>query len=79
MSEIANYWIVIRERGGMLFPAASPATHDSPEFAKREAKRLASENPGQRFYVFEAVGVAHKPDPVVWMEKRPLDDDGVPF
>lgn len=49
--------------------------HHSSADAEREAKRLATENPGQEFFVLLATAVARRPDPV---EFKHLKDD-IPF
>ncbi len=48
MDEPRRFWMV---KG--LGP--SSFMHESPSSAEDEAERLARENPGQRFYVLEAV------------------------
>ena len=52
--------------------------HSSREVAEREARRLASLNPGERFFVLQAVTSFHKAD----VEREDLVEagaDGLPF
>lgn len=51
------------------------AIHNTFESAKREAERLASCNPGVRFYVMVSCGAAERRD-ITW---RPIDPDAIPF
>lgn len=51
------FWMVYGE--GQRAPTFK---HDSPQEARREAERLARTNPGIKFFVLAAVGVAHKFD-----------------
>jgi len=48
--------------------------HDSKENAKKEAERLAIQNPGKRFAVLECIGVVIKNE-VVWS----FPDSELPF
>lgn len=54
--------------------------HESEDSALREAKRLARNNPGQQFYVLEAVSGVEKNDVTVntYRANRP-DDWDIPF
>lgn len=49
--------------------------HDSFEKASAEAKRLADDHPGVRFYVLATVGAAEK----VSVHFRKIDPDEIPF
>lgn len=50
--------------------------HGTEGEAKREARRLARQNPGQTFVVLKAIGHAHMALNV-WT--RYVDDDEIPF
>lgn len=63
-SEIRQFWMV-KGRG------PSTACHDSRDMAEAEAERLACENPGQAFFVMEAV-TAHRK---ISVERISLRDD----
>jgi hypothetical protein len=53
----SKIWVVYNPQG-----RAPTFTHISYKSAKTEARRLASCNPDQRFYVMESVGMALKND-----------------
>jgi hypothetical protein len=42
--------------------------HASMADAQHEAERLATANPGKRFYVLQAKGFAHVPPRLVWTD-----------
>lgn len=48
--------------------------HNSLDAAKREARRLADANPGERFFVLASLGHMIRNDPVSWQKH-----DDVPF
>ena len=48
--------------------------HLDHEAAKAEAKRLAEQNPGERFFVLGVTGCAVRQEPVEWIEA-----DTIPF
>lgn len=57
--------------------------HHTKSSAETEAKRLAKNNPGYRFYVMESIGVAEKIDVAYYATKKPdpaadLEDE-IPF
>lgn len=77
MNEDQMFWVVWN-------PKAGPPTfeHDSASAARAEATRLARQNPGERFYVLAAVGLAHRPEPTVFKAlKAPagIELDEIPF
>lgn len=55
------FWFVWNENGGM-----PQVKHANLSAARREAERLARNNPGQTFHVLELVGSCKKTD-VEWM------------
>lgn len=72
------------EKFWLVKGASGPSTRMQPTLtiAVQEAKRLARENPGQPFYVCEAVEMVIKHDvEVVSLRERRLEpeDDGIPF
>lgn len=58
-----KFWLVWNERCG-------PPTfkHYTLDAAKREAERLALNNPGERFHVLESLGTVRTHRPVEWTE-----------
>lgn len=79
---VPSIFIVIRatEQGGSieaLFASPRPYAHASRPEARTEAERLARQNPGERFYVFESLGFARTPKPIEWHECD--TDDEIPF
>lgn len=68
------FWMVYGERQGP--PAVQ---HASREIADAEAKRLARNNPGIRFFVMESVAVAEKHDVSFTAFTRRSIDDEIPF
>lgn len=67
---LETFWMVLADN--------SPATHvRHANFSKAqsEAKRLASLNPGTRFWVLQSMGAAQRSEPVAWLEC----DDEIPF
>ena len=48
-----EFWLVWNPEGG-----TPKQRHDSEESAKVEARRLSEQQPGQEFFVLQAVGVA---------------------
>ena len=64
------FWIVWNPQG------QNPKhRHANPELARKEAERLAFQNPGQEFIVMLAIGKAIKRD-VDWVE---VNEDDLPF
>ncbi len=62
MNNARPFWLVWNESGH-----APTFKHDSEESARREAERLARNNPGQQFHVLQVVGTCqHKA--VEWHE-----------
>lgn len=53
-----SFWIVWCMGGG-----APTVTHEHPDYANREAERLAAENPGRRFVVLRSERDFHMPAP----------------
>lgn len=54
--------------------------HTTAESALTEAKRLARNNPSQKFYVLQAIGLATIPEPPVHVIKLASDVDAdIPF
>ena len=64
-----EFWMVWRNDGH-----APTKEHGSEREARKEAERLATSNPGVRFYVLKAVGAVESVKPVQWI---PLQD--IPF
>jgi hypothetical protein len=56
-AEEADFWIVWSPEGDR----PPRHRHDSYESARREAERLARENPGRRFYAMMAMSVSSVP------------------
>jgi hypothetical protein len=52
--------------------------HETEPHARNEARRLACRNPGQRFFVLQAVAAIEKPPEIIETTLLP-SDDGVPF
>jgi hypothetical protein len=73
-NEIEPFWMVYGEHQG-------PPTmrHASRVIADGEAKRLARNNPGIRFFVLESVAVAEKHDVSFTTLTRRSIDDEIPF
>lgn len=76
--ETDRFWVVLRD--GMTM--TTMYRHSSRESAKNEAKRLAKENRGARFYVAAVTGYAQIPeDAATWHELKspntyqPIDSD----
>ena len=63
-----------------MVKGAGPASvmHDSQRGAEREAERLARENPGQRFFVLEAIAMHRRVD-VERIALRGDPDAEIPF
>lgn len=72
MQDRERFWLVWCPSG----PTMPRVRHTSGSSAISEAKRLAGANPGQQFFVLEAIGSAKTHDPVEWTE---LDETHVPF
>lgn len=53
--------------------------HKTFEAAKAEAKRLAAQNKGSRFYVLGALGCAVVNEPIQWIENDFDLDAAIPF
>ncbi len=73
-----GFWMVMSN----AYDRAPPRVrHCDYRTAVGEAKRLAMKNPGERFFVLAAVGVAHTPEPVVFEKTTLRDeiDDEIPF
>lgn len=72
-----KYWLVWREYGG-----APTVKHATPQEARAEAARLATQNPGCRFVVLAAreafVGISPEPVRTVFAG-RSADFDEIPF
>lgn len=52
--------------------------HDTKDRAINEASRLAAANPGCKFYVLAALGLAEVQKPTVY-RPLPFTDDNIPF
>ena len=65
----AQFWMVWNPAGH------SPVfKHETARLARIEAERLARLNPGQRFYVLEAVALRYVDD-MIRVDLRPGNDD----
>ena len=72
-----GFYIIIREPAqGPWYPASFPHQHEDYDTALKEARRLASAAPGDRFYVFQARASVARQEPVTVTE---LEIDEIPF
>lgn len=74
MAAPRRFWMV-KGQGPANFP------HDSRASAEREAERLARCNPGECFYVLEAVTahIRHDVHRIVLTDADAIPDDELPF
>lgn len=56
-----DQFILIVEARGRLLPALKPRVYRTEAQAKAVAQSMAEKNPGQKFYIFKAVGEAEAP------------------
>lgn len=73
MNETLTFFMVLSDRS-----AETRARHATLDIARNEAKRLATLNPGVKFYVLASLGHMVKEDPVTWQAHEP-DQDQIPF
>lgn len=67
-----TFFMVLSDRS-----SSTTVRHASIEVARGEAKRLAAQNPGIKFFVLASLGHMVKEDPVTWQAHEP--DDQIPF
>lgn len=56
-----DQFILIVESNGRLLPALKPRVYKTEEQARAVAQSMAEKHPGQKFYIFKAVGEAQAP------------------
>lgn len=65
-----KFWMVYSPQGN-----TPTVMHSSPSVAMGEASRLATANPGQYFYLLEAMAEVKKQDVSVHYYDRPTSDE----
>lgn len=81
------FWMVLADNSSQ-----TTVRHDTRDRAQNEARRLASANPGIRFFVLQSIGAAIRHEPISWeahqeqsqsanasYEIEDDDDSGRPF
>lgn len=63
----ARFWMVLNDNSSIAYGHGPTFRHSSRDDADLEAQRLATKNPGVKFFVLETVAACVKSD-VQWLE-----------